>query len=445
MYSIERSPPRNVETKWIQNCFDYMIIETLSYMKEFQEAVDYRTQCHIAFHYLKNFGWSVNKISRLFGIDHKALEKQLSLPIELNPNGRPQLLNQEEINTLLLQIDIYHRECLCPTLYDIQQFIISSFKKVISIDTLRNYILSQDRFKIINGIPQDENRVAVNPEDIEKYYDNLSQVVSSCPASLVFNMDEAGQDEYIDTHSMRVVVPFSYTNCSINVPVRRSCKRSTLVHCICADGTYLKPLVIVPRKTLDNVILKRLCCNNVMIKFQEKGFTNTELMKVWLTEIFLPFIKQKWEIENKRSGFTGDAVLIMDGMSAHAAALRDINLADYHLSIIYLVPHSSHLTQPLDLVIFSIQKLYTNQRKIGLKLSNQADKIRSIIKGLQQASTSENIISAFESSGIFHSYPNTNDINFNDYIPKCVVVKENSRYYKNEGVQLSIKNCRINF
>lgn len=445
MYSIERSPPRNLETKWILNPFEYIIVEKLLNLKEFIEAIDYRTQCHVAFYFLQNIGWSKNRIAKLFGIDHKALEKQLRLPIEYHPNGRPASLQSNEIDNFLLKIDMYHAEGCCPTLYDMQQYIISEFKKVISIDTLRNYITSQDRFRIINGIPQDENRVDVNPQDIEKYYHDLDQVVSSCPASLVFNMDEAGQDEYIDTHCMRVIVPYSYTKCSINIPVRRKSKRSTLVHCICADGTYIKPLVIIPRKTLDNIILKRLCCNNVMIKFQEKGFNNTELMKLWLTEIFLPVILEKWEIEHKRSGFNGKAVLILDGMSAHAAALREIDLDKYHLQVIYLIPHSSHLTQPLDLVIFAIQKLYTNQKKLGLKLSNQADKIRSILKGLQQASTSESIISAFESSGIYHIYPETNDINFNTYMPNVVVIKENSRYYKNEGVQLSLKNSRITF
>lgn len=114
---------------------------------------------------------------------------------------------------------------------------------MISVDTLRKYVTSQDRYLIIDGTPHDENRVDVNPHDIEQYHQNLDKIVSSFPASLVFNMDE-----YIDTHSMRFIVPYEYTNPIINI----------LVHCICADGHYLKPLIIIPRKTLDNVILERL-------------------------------------------------------------------------------------------------------------------------------------------------------------------------------------------
>lgn len=256
-------------------------------------------------------------------------------------------------------------------------------------------------------------------------------------------MDEAGQDEYIDTHSMKVVVPVEYNGFNIKIPVRRKNKRSTLVHCICLDGTYLKPLIIIPRKTVDNIILKRATCNNVILKFQNKGFSTTELTKIWLTEIFFPEIEKRWNEEHQRSGFNGNAVLIIDGCSTHGAALRQFNLAEKHIEVIYLVPHSSHLTQPLDLALFAIQKLNTYKKKLTLKLSDQADKIRSILKGLQQASTTENIISAFESAGIFHYYDQSNQINFNNYMPTTLISKENSRYYKNDGGIISMNNSRL--
>lgn len=78
-------------------------------------------------------------------------------------------------------------------------------------------------------------------------------------------MDEAGQDEYIDTHSMKVIVTIPYSNAIIKIPVRRSVKRSTVIHCICCDCKYPKPLVIIPRKTLDSAVLKKLTCQNVML------------------------------------------------------------------------------------------------------------------------------------------------------------------------------------
>ena len=257
-------------------------------------------------------------------------------------------------------------------------------------------------------------------------------------------MDEAGQDEFVDSHSMNVIVPFSCTDATIKVPVRRKCKRSTLVHCICAYGTAMKPLLIIPRKTLDSILLKRLTCNNVNINFQEKGYANTNLIKKWLEEIFLPTVLEKWNAENKRSGYTGPAVLILDGFSAHAKALSQIQLNQYHLRLIYLVPHSSHLCQPLDLVIFCVQKLFTTKIKLSCSLGGQADQIRSILKGIQESCTTENIISAFESSGIFRIYDRT-CTDFNNYMPSCIVLKENSRFFKGEGITVPVPNFRIGF
>ena len=104
------------------------------------------------------------------------------------------------------------------------------------------------------------------------------------------------------------------------------------------------------------------------------------------------------------------------------------NFQLHHISIIYLVPHSSHLTQPLDLVTFSIQKL-----------------IRSIIKGIQQASTSENIIAAFESADLFHEYSRNEHITFNKYMPKCIIKKNLARFLKVEGEEYQLENFRIDF
>lgn len=69
---------------------------------------------------------------------------------------------------------------------------------------------------------------------------------------------------------MMVIVPISCIDKVTKNPVRRQSKLATLVNCICADGTMTKPLLIFPRKTPDSVLLKRIICYNVIMKYQEK-------------------------------------------------------------------------------------------------------------------------------------------------------------------------------
>ena len=59
---------------------------------------------------------------------------------------------------------------------------------------------------------------------------------------------------------------------------------------------------------------------------------------------------------------------ILDGFSAHCSALQDFNLEEKHIQLLYLISYSSHLTQPLDLVIFSYQKIITTTKKVNRKI-----------------------------------------------------------------------------
>ncbi|KAK8894503.1 hypothetical protein M9Y10_022937 [Tritrichomonas musculus] len=85
------------------------------------------------------------------------------------------------------------------------QYIIENIQKSISAETIKNYLLNS-RFKIIIGRPMDENRADVKETDIDNYYSNIAENIDGTPASLVFNIDEAGEDDYVDTHSYNVIV-----------------------------------------------------------------------------------------------------------------------------------------------------------------------------------------------------------------------------------------------
>ena len=88
-------------------------------------------------------------------------------------------------------------------------------------------------------------RANVDHNLIVDYYQQLAVAVNNVPCSLVFNIDEAGEDEYVDTNAYHVIVRSDFPGKTISIPVKRESKRSTLIHCIAADGTALKPLLII--------------------------------------------------------------------------------------------------------------------------------------------------------------------------------------------------------
>ena len=111
-------------------------------------------------------------------------------------------------------------------------------------------------YKSIIGIPIEKERAQVTQESINKHFEDLSRNITGIPARFIFNADESGFQDFVDSSEVHVIVPSSYHEETINVPTDRSQKRATMLATIAADGSFLKPLVIMQRKTYENDIME---------------------------------------------------------------------------------------------------------------------------------------------------------------------------------------------
>lgn len=439
-----RTPPKPLKLQNIKPS-EEKIVNYIINLEKFQECRTYREQCHLLSEMQPQFGLSNRQCARFLGVDHKSYQKQVSLPLEINECGRPTILTETERNQVYDEITRLFASQSYPTVRDIQMFIIEKISKSISLTSVRRLINQSNDFHFVQGIPMEEARCNIPDTEIDNYFSNLSNSVNNVPVSLVFNIDEAGEDDYVDTHSYQVIVPVDIQSSTIRIPVKRESKRSTLVSCICADGTRLKPLLIIPRVTLDSTSLTGLCRNNVLIKHQPKGFANTELIKYWLENIFFPEVERKLTEERENTGYEGDAVLILDGFSCHRKALEAYNLEEKHIKIVFLPPHASHLTQPLDLVIFAAQKRFstTSKNLVNRCLGVQGNSLLRIIYGLENASTTSNIVAAFEAAGIVRICNRTLMKNFNKCMPLAKVIREKARFFKDAAFNYDIEQFRV--
>jgi hypothetical protein len=64
----------------------------------------------------------------------------------------------------------------------------------------------------------------------------------------------------------------------VDVPVPRSGKRITLVAYISADGSFLKPTMIIHRKTVDDdLVMTGLTTEKLAIRSYPKGYMDTAI------------------------------------------------------------------------------------------------------------------------------------------------------------------------
>lgn len=128
----------------------------------------------------------------------------------------------------------------------------------------------------------------------------------------------------------------------------------------------------------------------------DSGYVNTAVFSYWLTNIFIPTLREKREQYN----YHGKSVLILDGFVGHTNALDQIDLDDENLIIHYLVPHTSDMLQQLDVGVFgSMKRFMSNCKNIG-DVSYQTKQLFKIHQSLYQACGVNKLLSTIMKKGI---------------------------------------------
>ena len=187
---------------------------------------------------------------------------------------------------------------------------------------------------------------AVTQENIKEYYALLLKTLEKfglldCPSKL-FNMDESGMP--LDHKPPKVV--------SLKGAKKVYCRTSgnksqiTILACASASGYVIPPMVIFEGKRLNPEWTKGEV-PNTLYGMSDKGWTDMELFNHWLTKLFLPNIPPARPV-----------MLFLDGHSSHYEP-DTIRLAmEENVVVFCLPPHTTHVSQPLDISFFRPLKSY---------------------------------------------------------------------------------------
>jgi hypothetical protein len=100
------------------------------------------------------------------------------------------------------------------------------------------------------------------------------------------------------------------------------------------------------------------------------------------------------------------AVLIIDGLRSHNMPLTRDVFQRTQVRVIELVPHTTHLHQPLDLCLFGVAK---HEHRICGKIRTELQeklsrKIERILKAWPRACHRGNVLAAWKSGGFVHGF-----------------------------------------
>jgi hypothetical protein len=123
---------------------------------------------------------------------------------------------------------------------------------------------------------------------------------------------------------------------------------------------------------------------DLVLRERSKPYISHEFFFEYITTIFLPYLNELRDSEELEAC---EAVLLMDNCSSHVSDDVVAVLANARVRIITFAPHTTHIFQRLDMVLFEALKKHSN----GLKMFRRgATSGRVPAQGLSQLQADHN-------------------------------------------------------
>jgi hypothetical protein len=388
-----------------QNVDPNDVIQFLLNNAEFRASTTNRERCYHACRLLRDetvppVPYSV--LGKALGLNRGTVVKHHAKYVmkgsAMGHSGRPSILSDIEYEEVIAKILCCHEERCPMTVFQVCEMIRDRWGKNMIPDTFYHIAKKDPRIRSCTAVAMENVRLAVTDEDIDGHFQYLRDTIDNVRAHFVFNMDEMGHQPWADALPVTCFVPATHVAKTVHYPVSRQGKRITLIACIAADGSVLRPAVVIPRKTYDDNLQEHgLTEEKLDVYYQRKGYIDRDIFETWFKDTFTQEVIQR----RKRYKYTGPAYLIMDNCSAHTSGdIFERLCQELCIIPVFIPPHSSHMLQMLDLSLFGITKRAIAQLNKRRKRYVQMKHIADIIEGFLKAATPGNIVASFRKGGI---------------------------------------------
>lgn len=266
-----------------------------------------------------------------------------------------------------------------------------------------NFLRRQPSLKALKGIRIDYERMeGVTHQKICTFFEVYYQEpFRSIKEENIFNMDETGLMMGQASTRTELVIGSATRK---RVFTKNSPNREwvSIIECISATGVAVRPLVIFKGINFQAQWMpsvEEVELTSWEFKCTPRGWTDNITAMEWLTEIFIPSTRPE-DAEDWR-------LLILDGHVTHSQEDFMVECWKHKIYLCYLIPHSSHVLQPLDVGVFGpLKRAYKDQIDITGYENPTApiDKVRFVkcyAEARERAFSAENIKSGFRATGMY--------------------------------------------
>ena len=186
-------------------------------------------------------------------------------------------------------------------------------------------------------------RASVSVEDVEKFFNNLSESLEGVPPENIVNYDETNLTDDPKSKTMLFRKGIKHPERVMN-----SSKSSVSLMFACsAAGDQLPPYVVYKAERMMDTWVKGGPMN-ARYNRTNSGWFDSHCFSDFLKNIAVPYFRK----------LNNDApkILIGDNLASHMSATTECVCAEENIRFIFLPPNSTHLLQPLDVAVYGPMK-----------------------------------------------------------------------------------------
>lgn len=231
-------------------------------------------------------------------------------------------------------------------------------------------------------------RFAVRKEDVLGYFEELERLeITKINPKLIINIDETGfgASKSGRIKPQKVIVPIDFQGS----PVFKASEEKRFVTCLAATNAYgylLTPGLIADRQYDCQDAQQCSFFGYCLRYFSPKAFVSKDIFGHFVMKSIFPYIMEsRREMQDPEA----PAVILFDGHKSHLSDVLNAKCAAAKIMLVVIPPHSSHLLQPLDQLIF-----YRMKREFS-----QFGKINGLSK---ISSTLERVWASYQACSVLH-------------------------------------------
>lgn len=242
---------------------------------------------------------------------------------------------------------------------------------------------------------------AVNTANIERWFQAVQDLYfeHQYAPKHIYNMDESGFSVGTSQKSRALVNIREKSSWKV---IHGRQEWITAIECISASGEALPPLLIFKAKYSNTGWIPPVTPPKWRFTTSNSGWTSDSHAFEWLRDLFQP--------ETIPDGPNVRRLLIMDGHSSHITARFIAFCLLNAIDLLILPPHTSHITQPLDISVFAplkqaLAKEVDRKARLDSRRLPRVEWTEMYISAHHKAFNSLNIQSGWRKAGIWPLSP----------------------------------------